>query len=172
MRRAPRVVAAADELAWVESGPGAIHADLETLPSFLFVRLVGAIQRKVTRHYLEPADLTSPDWRVLGFLHRYGPAKSSHLTERTSLDKAQVSRTVAKLRAKRLVSVVADPSHARRTVLDLTASGRQLYARILPKAARAQQQLLLALAPAERRALYDALHKLQARLDAMSDAAP
>jgi DNA-binding MarR family transcriptional regulator len=143
--------------------------DLESLPSFLLVRVVSAIQKKVTRHYLDPHALTNPDWRVLGFVHRYGPVKSSLLTERTSLDKAQVSRTVRKLEAQGLLRIAADPEHARRTVLELTAAGRRLYGRILPEAARAQQQLLLALEPAERTAFYGALRKLQAHLDSLGD---
>ena len=100
---------------------------------FRLVRLASAIQKKVSRLYLEPHRLTNPDWRVLGFVHRYGPVKSSLLTERTSLDKAQVSRTVKKLAAQKLVRVAADPRHAPTHVLDLTAAGRRLYDRILPR---------------------------------------
>jgi DNA-binding MarR family transcriptional regulator len=145
--------------------------DLESLPSFRLVRLVSAIQKKVSRLYLEPHGLTNPDWRVLGFVHRYGPVKSSLLTERTSLDKAQVSRTVKKLAAQKLVRVAADPRHARRTVLDLTAAGRRLYDRILPEAAQAQHALMLVLDPEERTLLDRALAKLQAHLDGNGDAA-
>jgi DNA-binding MarR family transcriptional regulator len=144
--------------------------DLEALPSFLLVRVVSAIQKKVTRHYLDPHGLTNPDWRVLGFVHRYEPVKSSRLTERTSLDKAQVSRTVRKLKALGLLRIAADPGHARRSVLELSAAGRRLYGRILPEAARAQQHLLLALEPAERAVFYTALRKLQAHLDSLGEA--
>lgn len=158
----------------MKASPPATHStvDLESLPSFLLVRVLSAIQKKVTRHYLEAHGLSNPDWRVLGFVHRYGSVKSSLLTERTSLDKAQVSRTVRKLEEQRLLRIAAEPGHARRTVLDLTAAGRKVYGRILPEAARAQQQLMLALEPQERLALYGALRRLQAHLDNMRDAAP
>lgn len=143
--------------------------DLEALPSFLLVRLLSAMQKKVTRHYLDTHGLTNPDWRVLGFVHHHGPVKSSLLTERTSLDKAQVSRTVRNLEAQRLLRVEVDPTHARRTILELTPAGRRLYDRVLPQAAQAQQALLRVLTAAERKAFFATLGKLQAHLDGMSD---
>jgi DNA-binding MarR family transcriptional regulator len=145
--------------------------DLEALPSFLLVRLLSAIQKKVTRHYLDTHGLTNPDWRVLGFVHRYGPVKSSLLTERTSLDKAQVSRTMRNLEGQKLLRVEADPNHARRTILSLTAAGRRLYDRLLPQAAQAQQELMQVLSAAERKTFFAALGKLHAHLDGMSETA-
>jgi DNA-binding MarR family transcriptional regulator len=133
---------------------------LEDFLGFHVVRLAHAVQRISSRAYLDPHELTSPDWRVLGFVHRYGPVQFSEITNRTSLDKAQVSRTVRSLRARGLLSAEGDAAHVQRVVLSVTSTGQRLYARILPQAARTQVQLLEVLDPDERTVLWRALHKL------------
>ena len=133
---------------------------LEDFLGFHVVRLAHAVQRISSRAYLDPHELTGPDWRVLGFVQRYGPVQFSEVTNRTSLDKAQVSRTVRSLRTRGLLSAEGDAAHVQRVVLSVTPAGQRLYARILPQAARTQVQLLEALDPDERTVLWRALHKL------------
>ena len=142
-----------------ETGTG-LH--LEQFLSFHVVRLAHALQRVSTRAYLEPHALTGPDWRVLGFVRQYGPVRFADLAARTSLDKAQVSRTVKSLRERGLIAAEGDTGHAQRVVLELTPAGRRLHARILPQAARTQARMLRSLVPAERETLWKALHTLQA----------
>jgi DNA-binding MarR family transcriptional regulator len=146
--------------------------DLENFPTFLLVRLVHSLQRKITRSYLEPHELTVPDWRVLSFVQRYGPARFSDLSARVSLDKAQVSRTVKHLRSRGLISVTTDPDHAQRVILLCTSDGRKMHGRILPVARKAQAQLLLAMDEPQRGVFFAALHKLQSFADGLPDCAP
>jgi DNA-binding MarR family transcriptional regulator len=150
-----------DACPWTEVDPHGAGLQLEDFLSFQVVRLASALQRVSSRVYLEPHDLTGPDWRVLSFVRQYGPVRFSELALRTSLDKAQISRTVKSLRERGLISADGDAEHAQRVVLDTTPAGRRLHARILPEAARTQARLLRALEPGEREALWSALHKLQ-----------
>lgn len=150
-----------DSCPWTDVDAHGTGLQLEQFLSFKLVRLAHAMQRLSTRAYLDPHGLTGPDWRVLGFVRQYGPVRFSELAARTSLDKAQISRTVKSLRERGLITADGDAEHAQRVVLDTTAAGKRLYARILPEAARTQGGLLNALEPAEREALWSALDKLQ-----------
>jgi DNA-binding MarR family transcriptional regulator len=154
---------------WVPLGIDGQGLDLEDFPTFLLVRLVHSLQRNLTRSYLDPHALTMPDWRVLSFVNRYGPARFSDLVVRVLLDKAQVSRTVKHLRSRGLVLATKDPDHAQRVVLACTAAGRQMHARILPAARKSQARLLLALDASQRSELFSALHTLQGFVDRIAD---
>jgi DNA-binding MarR family transcriptional regulator len=150
-----------DACPWTDVDPHGAGLQLEEFLSFQVLRLASALQKVSSRAYLEPHDLTGPDWRVLSFVRQYGPVRFGELALRTSLDKAQISRTVKSLRERGLISADGDADHAQRVILDTTAAGRRLHARVLPEAARTQAKLLRALPPAEREALWSALHKLQ-----------
>lgn len=158
----------ADACPWTGVADGA-ELDLEHFPSFLLVRLASALQRNAVRAYLAPHDLTIPDWRVLNFVSRYGPVKFGEVAVRSSLDKAQVSRTVKQLQQRGLISAEGDPAHAQRLILAITTAGRRLLACVLPQASRAQAALLENLDDAERCALWRALHKLQVFADSAPD---
>lgn len=150
-----------DACPWTDVDAQGTGLQLEQFLSFQVVRLAHALQRVSSRSYLDAHDLTGPDWRVLSFVRQYGPVRFSELATRTSLDKAQISRTVKSLRERGLISADGDADHAQRVVLDATPAGRRLHARVLPEAARTQARLLHALEPAEREALWSALNKLQ-----------
>ncbi|MDB5948056.1 MAG: MarR family transcriptional regulator [Ramlibacter sp.] len=146
---------------WTDVDAHGSGLELEQFLSFQVVRLAHTLHRVSSRSYLDAHELTTPDWRVLAFVKRYGPVRFSELVARTSLDKAQVSRTVRSLRERGLISTEGDAGHAQRLVLDITRAGQRLHARVLPEAASTQARLLRKLEPAERQALWSALHKLQ-----------
>jgi DNA-binding MarR family transcriptional regulator len=145
---------------WARPDADGSGLGLEDFLGFHVVRLAHALQRFSSRAYLDPHELTAPDWRILGFVQRYGPVQFSEITNRTSLDKAQVSRTVRSLRTRGLLRAEGDAAHVQRVVLSVTPAGQRLFKRILPSAARTQVQLLAALDPDERTVLWRALHKL------------
>jgi len=146
---------------WSALGADGAGLELEQFLSFHVVRLAHVLQRVSMRSYLEPHGLTIPDWRTLAFVQRYRPVPFAQLAARTSLDKAQLSRTVRSLRERGLIVTEGDAAHAQRVVLDITPSGRRLHARILPEAARMQAMLLSTLPVAAHKVLWRALHTLQ-----------
>lgn len=137
---------------------------LEQFLSFQVVRLAHALQRASARAYLDDQELTVSDWRVLALVRRHGPVRFADVVQRSSLDKAQVSRTVRNLRERGLLQAEGDAEHAQRIVLSVTPAGRRAHAQVLPRAAQAQARLLRTLAPADREALWRCVHQLQASI--------
>jgi DNA-binding MarR family transcriptional regulator len=156
---------------WLELDDAGGELGLEQFLSFHVVRLAQALQRASSRQYLDDVDLTVSDWRILALVRRYGPVQFAEVAQRSSLDKAQVSRTVKNLRERGLLAAEGDSAHAQRIVLSVTAAGRRAHAQVLPRAAKVQSGLLRALKPADREALWRSLHLLQAHLEP-ADAEP
>jgi len=150
---------------WADPGPSGERLALEDFPSFLFVRLASAMQREVTARYLDEFDLNAPQWRVLAALSAYTPIPFSELVKLTMSDKALVSRTLRALEEKGLAQVKADPAHGKKLICKISAKGRSLYQRVLPKAQAAQAGILGLLEREERVALHGILTKLRDVLD-------
>lgn len=157
--------ARADVSPWAEPGAAGEQLALEDFPTFLFVRLASVMQRDVTAGYLAEFDLNASQWRVLAALAAYTPIPFSGLVKLSMTDKALVSRSVQSLAERDLAQVDADPGHGKKLVCKITAKGRQLYRRVLPRAQAAQADILLLLERDERVALHAALLKLRQALD-------
>ncbi|MBL0420692.1 winged helix-turn-helix transcriptional regulator [Ramlibacter sp. AW1] len=145
---------------WTTLAQDGCGLELEHFLSFRVVRLGTALQRLATREYLEPNGLTSPEWRILGLVRRFGPLPFAQVTAHSTLDKAQVSRSVKKLQERGLLEVEPDGSHAQRLLLATTAEGRRLHERVRRAARREQVRLLSTLSPAQRDTLWHALQVL------------
>jgi DNA-binding MarR family transcriptional regulator len=133
---------------------------LEDFLSFRLSRLNALIQREVTSTYLAQAALSLPEWRVLAGLNQYSPLETRALTQLNTMDKAAISRSVDSLIDKGLVTRKADPGHAQRRIVSITAAGRKMVKKIMPVAQGHHAALLLALSPQERTVLDTALSKL------------
>ena len=150
---------------WADPGQAGEHLALQDFPSFLFVRLASAMQRDVTASYLAEFELNAPQWRVLAALADYSPIPFSELVKLSMSDKALVSRSVQAIAERGLAKVESDPGPGKKLVCTITAKGRALYQRVLPRAQAAQAEILGLLERDERVALHAALVKLRAALD-------
>jgi DNA-binding MarR family transcriptional regulator len=149
---------------WHADGRFAPDLPLEDYPSTMLMRLAQAIQQEVSSTYARDAGLSVAEWRMLARLNAQGAMQLGDFCRETAMDKAYVSRLLRSLQPQGLIEISTDPDHGRRLILDITAKGRALAKRILPKARAAQEELMQALAPAERVAFYGAIKKLQAAL--------
>lgn len=116
--------------------------------------------------------ITRREWRFIGWLGGAGPTQPSVLAERAALDRARTSRTLSTLSAKGLVSRVPLPRDRRLIVVDLTDAGRALYARILPRVAALNRELLAGLDDATLATLTQALDTLQSRATGLLTTTP
>lgn len=115
------------------------------LDAFLPYRLSVAsnrVSRAFARRYAEEFGLTIPEWRVLAVLGSYAPVSSNEIVARTAMDKAKVSRAVARLVADGLVRRGADPEDQRLIRLTFSRRGRQVYEAIVPRARALEAELL------------------------------
>lgn len=145
--------------------------ELDRFLPYRLAVLAHTVSGALSTIYRDRFDLTIPEWRVLANLGRSAPSSSNRLAERGSMDKAKVSRAVARLTAAGLVTRETDPRDNRLIVLTLSEAGRAVYERIAPLALAWEADLLAVLSEAERASLDAALAKLQARAEALKDEA-
>jgi MarR family transcriptional regulator, 2-MHQ and catechol-resistance regulon repressor len=84
------------------------------------------------------------------------------VAERMFLDKSTTSRVVATLVRKGYLSQRPDAGDARATAIEVTRSGRQLYARITKDLVAQQRQVLQDLDPAIRDGVVEVIRRLAA----------
>lgn len=116
-----------------------------TLAQFLPYRLsliANRVSRQLARLYAERFDLSIAQWRVLAVLAAEDDVGADHVCRMTAMDKVAVSRAVSRLVARRYVRRRRDSADRRRVLLSLSATGRRVYAQIVPLARAYETQLV------------------------------
>lgn len=126
------------------------------------------VSKAFARRYEADFGLSIPEWRVMAVLGRYAPASSADICTRTAMDKAKVSRAVARLVAAGLVSRRDNPLDQRQNVLALSRKGHGVYRQIVPLARTMEREVLESLSAEEVRQFDTLLAKLQAQAEAMA----
>jgi DNA-binding MarR family transcriptional regulator len=155
---------------WIKPGAHGEALNPSDTPSYLILRLSTALSRRYNRDYVDKLGLSTPQVRLLTLVQEEGPITFKAIAARSSMDKAQASRTLAELVAAGYVALSGPDGAATRFTAkvsaSLTAKGRALYRRALPIAHRHQMEILDQLSESERRALYVLLHRLLADAEA------
>ena len=135
---------------------------LEAFLPYRLSILSNTVSSRIAKSYAERFSLTVPEWRVMAVLGRFPGLTAGEVTERTAMDKVQVSRAVARLlRTKRIERRVVDGDRRARHLF-LTAEGRAVYSEIVPLALDYERRLAVSLSAAERGQLEKLLSKLAA----------
>ena len=108
-------------------------------------------------------NLQIPEWRILMALYAYGDLVFNEVVDKTSMDKARVSRAQRRLVDLNMIKTSDDPTDGRKLILALTALGVKRCADILPHAAEREAWFLAALNDEEHRQLDVILDKLMTR---------
>lgn len=150
--------------------PGAKQYELRSLLTQRLLVLSNTLGKGAVRLYAGRFGIPLAEWRLLAALAGQGPSSVNELAAAMATDKGWVSRTVAALTRKKLVSLRRRADYARRVEIAFTSAGRALYARIVPAAIERQRRLLSALTPAEQAMLDEVLAKLQRQAEILADA--
>lgn len=142
--------------------------NVEDFLTFRITRLSNAMRANVTKSYLETFGLSLPEWRLLALVARFAPMRFSEVTERSGMDKGQVSRTLRAMAASDLIKTKAIKDRGSRAtealaapvMVSITPKGTSLYKAVLPVARKRQAELLLTLSESERATLYAIVGKL------------
>jgi DNA-binding MarR family transcriptional regulator len=157
---------------WLDPGDNGEKLSVEDFPSFLFWRVANSIKSHLTGRYLEPFDMTLPEWRVLGLVARLSPAPFGELVARSSMDKGQLSRTLRLIARRGFVRSVPIPlerrtrraRNAARMEVRITPKGAALCQRIVPVARETQMLLLGMMDDEEKRVMLRVLRRLLVKL--------
>ena len=112
------------------------------------------------------AGLRVPEWRVLACLHDKDGMMITQLAHTSLVEQSRLTRIIAQMADRGLVSRQGDPEDGRRVRVFLTDGGRALTAQLVPEARAHETELISRLSPTDGpqlkpllRALLDALEK-------------
>ena len=138
---------------------------LLVLEQFLPYRLSvlsNTVSSRIAKFYEERFQLTVAEWRTMAVLGRFPGLTAAEVTERTAMDKVQVSRAVARLQKTLRIEQRAVEGDRRARHLFLTDDGLEVYSEIVPLARDYEQRFIAGLNASERVQLNRLLDKLAA----------
>jgi DNA-binding MarR family transcriptional regulator len=121
------------------------------------------VSQSIGRLFETKYNIQIPEWRIGMALYAYGDLVFNEVVERTSMDKARVSRAQRRLADLGLIRTRDDPADGRKLILSLTPVGAKLCENILPDVAQREAWFLAALDADEHRQLDLILDKLMKR---------
>lgn len=103
----------------------------------------------------------------MAILAEYPDLSADDVCQRTQIEKSVVSRAVARLLKRHLISREFDESDKRRSILRLSETGLAVYDEVMPVAEAFELKLIAGLRDAELDTLSILLNKLQDRAEEM-----
>jgi DNA-binding MarR family transcriptional regulator len=146
------------------------HLQLDRFIPYGLSVLSARITSRLAREYHKAVALPLPEARVMTVLGSFRPVSSNAVVQHTSMDKATVSRAVARLIKLGLVTRKPNAKDRRLLVLDFTPTGQRAYARLAELALRWEAWFTATISPRERKQFIGTLARLAARLDAAKPA--
>ena len=144
------------------AGEGAELKLEEFLPYRLNV-LASLVSQALSKIYSGRYGLGVPEWRVLVTLGQFGEMTGKAIGRHSHMHKTKVSRAVAMLERRKLISRKSNRDDLREAFLSLTSAGRDIYNELAPVALQFGEALLNVVDPADRPALERAVSRLTER---------
>src|SRR3954470_18490123 len=107
------------------------------------------------QRYEEALDMTLSDGRCLATVGSFGPLSVNELAEHSNLNKSQASRGAQALVDQGLVAKVDHPDDGRGVLLELTPTGRRLWARSMELIDQRNADIFGCLSAREQKALSE-----------------
>ena len=123
--------------------------------------LANTVSQDISSEYEERFNLSVTQWRVMAILGRHAGLTARDVALRTAMDKVAVSRAVAGLAERKLLSRTISERDRREAHLRLTRSGRAIHDQIVPLALEHERRLLKRLTAEERHWLAHLLDRLR-----------
>jgi DNA-binding MarR family transcriptional regulator len=120
-----------------------------------------AVSSRIAAQYRERFGLKTTEWRIMAVLGDSGAHTQRELCRLTLMDKVPVNRACKVLEDRGLASRQPNARDGRSHLLDLTAAGREVHARIMPLAEAIEAELFGVLDAEQRRALASMLARVR-----------
>lgn len=135
--------------------------DLARFMPYRLAVLAEEVSATIAQVYVDRFDLNRDQWRILAWLGNHRDMQAKEVAKLAGLDKMQMSRALARLEERKLVSVEPDTQDRRGNILQLTKQGRALYEKITPLVIAREEYLLAGLTPDEIASLDTIIAKLR-----------
>lgn len=132
--------------------------------------LARMIDRQASRQLQAQFDLSLAEWRVLAFICASGPASASAIGRAGGIDRAEISRAVARLEAKGLATRERDGSNRKRLIITATRAGRDLFEAVREDRRAFFRSVIEPVAEHERGVVERALAQMAERIDQLGAA--
>ena len=132
---------------------------------YLLNQAAEALSLEFQRHYRGQYGMLRTEWRVLFHLGCYGDMTAKEICDRAGLHKTKVSRAVAALQTKRILTRRELERDRRHAVLQLTALGQRVFADLSRDAHAFDSEVRAAMTPDEATILHRCLIRI-ARFEA------
>src|ERR1700728_2150340 len=147
------------------SGKGS-RLDLFRFVPFLLNRLAAEVSAALAGEYQQRYGLDIPEWRVLATLgFRNDACSAQYIADCTRTHKSTISRAVTALMERQLVERVENEEDRREFRLRMTRKGDALYAQLIPRLLRKEQEILSCLSAREQKDLAAMLGKIEQSLE-------
>ncbi len=138
---------------------------LESLATYRLTRVADTLVRAAAQVYRSQHDVSVTELRLLATIGHHQPLALNEVSRLAGIDKAWVSRSLAALVARELVTRGRHPTDSRVTLLSLTRKGKAEVRRIVPLAAARNERFLGGMSKTRRATLDELLDELQVQAD-------
>jgi DNA-binding MarR family transcriptional regulator len=118
------------------------------------------VVREAERQCLKAHDIGLAEWRILSLLSELGVTTAKTIGEVTDMHKTKVSRAVADLERRRLITRKPNRNDLRESLLSLTDAGQSLVTQVAPECRAFSRKIWNSLEENERVLLESLLAKL------------
>lgn len=109
---------------------------------YLLNRAAEKTSLEFQKYYKTKYGMLRTEWRVLFHLGRYGALTAKMICERANIHKTKVSRAVAALEKRRLITRTSVPDDRRHELLNLTKLGETVFDDLVSEAERYNAKLM------------------------------
>jgi DNA-binding MarR family transcriptional regulator len=141
--------------------PDAPALQLGDFVPFRLNRLAAEVSEHLATIYRERFGLEIPEWRVMATVGPERGCTAQYIARSTRMHKTRVSRAIAHLEKRGLMTRVTSSADRREMQLRLTKAGRRVYAELVPLALERESILLACLTREQLRAFTTGLDCLE-----------
>ncbi|MFK4582701.1 MarR family winged helix-turn-helix transcriptional regulator [Bradyrhizobium ottawaense] len=143
--------------------------DLERYVPAFVTFIANKLSNSATAFYQREFGVNVTEWRIMSLLAIEPGIPASRICHVIGFDKGPVSRTLAGLEKRGLISIRTDPHDGRTHSISLTAKGRSTHDKVIAAALERERRLLSCLSKDEREVLIGLLRRLHENLGAVTD---
>src|SRR3954453_18361895 len=148
-----------------ETGP---TLDLDRYVPAFITFIANKLSNSATAFYQRQFGVNVTEWRIMSLLAIEPGIPASRICHVIGFDKGPVSRTLAGLEKRGLISIRTDPNDGRTHSIALTAKGRAIHDKVIVAAFERERRLLSCLDKAEREVLSRLLRRPHENLGAVT----
>ena len=129
--------------------------------AYSIVALANLITQNTIKNTLAGTSLSVYEWRIMRLAFIYGQICAADVINLFGLDKTTTSRSVSKLKSRKLVKLSLDPDDKRQTNISLSAAGKRLHSKIIQRDQVSDESIEEIFSPRELKTIHGAMRKLR-----------